>query len=169
MIISIRLGIGQNYFRESECSSCFRGKIYKTDEMIKQFEITLPAHRRGYHLITSEIEKRLPSLISNGLANFFIEHTSAALTINENADPDVRVDFESFINKLIPDGDKVFKHLIEGPDDMSAHLKSSLLGASLTIPIVNGKLKLGTWQGIYLCEFRNRATARKIFVTLMGD
>ena len=137
--------------------------------MIKQFEITLPAHRRGYHLITNEIVSRLQPLINNGLANLLLLHTSGALTLNENADPDVRVDFETFMNKLIPDGDKVFIHTIEGSDDMSAHLKSSILGASLTIPIVNGKLNLGTWQGIYLCEFRNHARERKIFVTLMGE
>lgn len=137
--------------------------------MIKQFEITLSAHRRGYHLVTHEIESRMPELISNGLANFFLQHTSAALTLNENADPDVRVDFESFMNKLIPDGDRSFIHVIEGRDDMSAHLKSSLLGVSLTIPIVNGRLQLGIWQGIYLCEFRNRATARKIYITLIGE
>jgi len=137
--------------------------------MIKQFEITLPAHRRGYHLITHEIVSRLQPLIKNGLANLMLLHTSAALTLNENADPDVRIDFESFMNKLVPDGDKDFIHTIEGTDDMSAHLKSSILGASLTIPIVNGKLRLGTWQGIYLCEFRNHATERKIFVTIMGE
>jgi secondary thiamine-phosphate synthase enzyme len=137
--------------------------------MISQFEITLPAHRRGYHLVTGEIESRMPMLISNGIASFFLRHTSAALTLNENYDLDVRIDFESFMSKLIPDGDKTFTHLIEGSDDMSAHLKSSILGVSLTIPIVNGKLHLGTWQGIYLCEFRNRASARKIFVTLMGE
>lgn len=137
--------------------------------MIKQFEITLPAHRRGYHLITNEIVSRLQPLVSNGLVNLLLLHTSAALTLNENADPDVRIDFETFMNKLIPDGDKVFSHVLEGSDDMSAHLKSSLLGASLTMPIVNGKLKLGIWQGIYLCEFRNHATARKIFVTVMGE
>lgn len=137
--------------------------------MIKQFEITLPSHRRGYHLITNEIESRLQPLVNNGLANFFLQHTSAALTINENADPDVPIDFESFMNKLIPDADKDFIHTIEGPDDMSAHLKSSILGASLTIPVVNRRLHLGTWQGIYLCEFRNHATERKIFVTLVGE
>jgi secondary thiamine-phosphate synthase enzyme len=137
--------------------------------MIRQFEITLSAHRRGYHLVTSEIESRIHPLVKNGLANFFLRHTSAALTLNENVDPDVRVDFESFMNRLVPDGDKIFTHLIEGQDDMSAHLKSSLLGASLTIPIVNGRLQLGTWQGIYLCEFRNHATSRKVWVTLIGE
>ena len=138
--------------------------------MIKQLEITLSPHRRGYHLITREIESRIQSvMIENGLANLFLQHTSAALTLNENADPDVRVDFESFMNKLISDGDKSFIHKVEGSDDMPAHLKSSLIGASITIPIVKGRLRLGTWQGIYLCEFRNHATARKIFVTLIGE
>ncbi len=137
--------------------------------MIKQFEITLPAQRRGYHLVTGEIESRIRGQISNGIANLFLKHTSAALTLNENADPDVRVDFESFMNKLVPDGDRSFIHMIEGSDDMSAHLKSSIFGASLTIPIVNGKFQLGIWQGIYLCEFRNRAISRKIFVTLIGE
>jgi secondary thiamine-phosphate synthase enzyme len=137
--------------------------------MIKQFEITLPAHRRGYHLVTSEIESRMPKLITSGIANFLLMHTSAALTLNENADPDVRDDFESFMNRLIPDGDRIFSHTIEGGDDMPSHIKSSLFGVSLTVPVVNGRLHLGTWQGIYLCEFRNRATARKIFVTLIGE
>ena len=137
--------------------------------MIKQFEITLPVRKRGYHLITHELESRLPSDIKSGIVLFFLQHTSAALTLNENADPDVRVDFESFMNKLIPDGERIFIHTVEGPDDMSAHLKSSILGASVTVPLVNGKLKLGIWQGIYLCEFRNHATARKVFVTILGE
>ncbi len=137
--------------------------------MIKQFEITLTARKRGYHLITHEIEIHLPNETKSGIVNLTLQHTSAALTLNENADPDVRVDFESFLDKLIPDGDKVFSHTMEGADDMSAHLKSSILGASLTIPIVNGKLKLGTWQGIYLCEFRNHAVSRKIFVTIISE
>lgn len=137
--------------------------------MVKQFELTLAPRKRGYYLITHEIESKLTGEIKNGLINLSLQHTSAALTLNENADPDVRVDFESFMNKLIPDGDRVFIHTLEGPDDMSAHLKSSIFGASLTIPIFNGRLKLGTWQGIYLCEFRNHATQRKIFVTLIGE
>jgi secondary thiamine-phosphate synthase enzyme len=111
----------------------------------------------------------MPKLITSGIANFLLMHTSAALTLNENADPDVRDDFESFMNRLIPDGDRIFSHTIEGGDDMPSHIKSSLFGVSLTVPVVNGRLHLGTWQGIYLCEFRNRATARKIFVTLIGE
>lgn len=137
--------------------------------MIKQLQIVLPSSKRGFHLITDIIEMKLRGEIKNGIVNLFIQHTSAALTINENADPDVRTDFESFMNKLVPDGDKVFIHTLEGPDDMSAHLKSSILGASLTIPVVNGRLSLGTWQGIYLCEFRNHASPRKIFATLIGE
>jgi len=137
--------------------------------MIKQLEITLTAQRRGYHLITPEIESQLHGTIKNGIANLLLQHTSAALTLNENADPDVRTDFESFMDKLVPDGDKIFVHTLEGSDDMPAHLKSSVLGASLTIPVENGKLKLGIWQGIYLCEFRNHASSRKIFVTLIGE
>lgn len=137
--------------------------------MVKQFQIVLTARERGFHLITDVIESQIRDKIESGTVNLSLQHTSAALTLNENADPDVRTDFESFMNKLIPDGDKVFTHTLEGPDDMSAHLKSSIIGASLTIPIVSGRLKLGTWQGIYLCEFRNHATQRIIFATLIGE
>lgn len=137
--------------------------------MVKQFELTLAPRKRGYHLITHEIESKLSGELKNGIINLSLQHTSAALTLNENADPDVRVDFESFMDKLVPDGDRVFIHTLEGPDDMSAHLKSSLLGASLTIPVVSGRLKLGTWQGIYLCEFRDHATPRRIFATFIGE
>ena len=137
--------------------------------MIKQTEIVLSSRKRGYHLITKELESKLPALPKAGIAHFFILHTSAALTLNENADPSVLIDFESFMNKLIPDGDKVFIHRDEGEDDMSAHLKSSILGAAVTIPIVNGRLYLGTWQGIYLCEFRNFGEVRKILVTIIGE
>ncbi len=120
-------------------------------------------------MVTREMESKLPVLPNAGIAHFFIMHTSAALTLNENADPSVRIDFESFMNRIVPDGDIVFIHRDEGSDDMSAHLKSSILGAAITIPIVNGRLHLGTWQGIYLCEFRNHGEARKIFVTIMGE
>lgn len=137
--------------------------------MIKQIEIVLAPRKRGYHLITRELESKLPELPNAGIVHYFIMHTSAGLTLNENADPSVRVDFESYMNKLVPDGDQVFIHRDEGSDDMSAHLKSSILGAALTIPIVKGRLLLGTWQGIYLCEFRNNAEPRKIFVTIMGE
>jgi secondary thiamine-phosphate synthase enzyme len=137
--------------------------------MIKQTEITLTPRKRGYHLITKELESKLPALPKAGIAHFFICHTSAALTLNENADPAVRIDFETFMNKLIPDGDQVFIHCDEGTDDMSAHLKASILGAAVSIPIVNGRLYLGTWQGIYLCELRNFGDARKVFVTIIGE
>ena len=134
--------------------------------MINQFEITLPPFRRGYHIITSYIIKEIGNLPEKGLLNIFIKHTSAALTINENADPSVLTDFENFTNKLIPDGDKIFSHTMEGPDDMAAHIKASTYGQSLTIPITNNKLNLGTWQGIYLCEFRNHGGNRKIVITV---
>ncbi|GET31704.1 hypothetical protein PbJCM13498_05670 [Prolixibacter bellariivorans] len=137
--------------------------------MMKQFEITLSPYLRGYHLITSEIQRQLPELPKAGLVHLLIKHTSAALSLNENADPSVRDDFESFMNKLVPENDPVFTHVLEGSDDMPAHLKSSLLGANLTIPVTNGRLNLGTWQGIYLCEFRNRGGSRKIVVTIMGE
>ena len=123
--------------------------------MVKIMEIRLPHYGRGYHLITQELLSRLPQLPENGLLNLFIKHTSAAVTINENADPDVRLDFAAFFDRIVPDGASYFKHIYEGDDDMSAHIKASLLGASLTIPIRGRALDLGTWQGIYLCEFRN--------------
>lgn len=134
--------------------------------MIQQKEIILPAFNRGYHIITHLITKELGNLPEKGLLNIFIKHTSAALTINENADPSVLDDFESFTNKLIPDGDNIFTHTMEGPDDMAAHIKSSTYGQSLNIPITNNRLNLGTWQGIYLCEFRNRGGNRKIVITI---
>jgi secondary thiamine-phosphate synthase enzyme len=137
--------------------------------MIVQKIITLPEYRRGFHLITSSIEKQLPGLPSKGLLNLFIQHTSAGLTINENADPSVRDDFKSFINRLVPDADRIFSHTLEGDDDMAAHIKSSLFGLSLTIPISNNRLCLGTWQGIYLCEFRDHGGQRSIIITITGE
>ncbi len=134
--------------------------------MINQYEITLPAFNRGYHIITSLILKQIDQLPEKGMLNVFIKHTSAAITINENADPSVLSDFESFTNKWIPDGDRSFTHIMEGPDDMSAHIKSSTYGQSLTIPITNHRLNLGTWQGIYLCEFRNHSSNRKLVITI---
>jgi len=134
--------------------------------MIEQKEIILPAHKRGFHNITNIILKEITVLPKNGILNLFIKHTSAALTINENADPIVTQDFERFLNHLIPDGDQLFKHISEGNDDMSAHIKSSFLGQSLTIPITNHMLNLGTWQGIYLCEFRNHGGNRKVVITV---
>jgi secondary thiamine-phosphate synthase enzyme len=134
--------------------------------MIDQIAITLPEFRRGYHIITHLIQNELKNIPEKGLLHIFIKHTSAALTINENADPSVLVDFENFTNKLIPDGDNTFSHIIEGPDDMAAHIKSSTYGQSLTIPISNHRLNLGTWQGIYLCEFRNHGGNRKLVITI---
>ena len=134
--------------------------------MIQQVEIILPLFKRGYHLITNLIYSELKNIPQTGMLNIFIKHSSAALSINENADPSVRVDFESFINKLIPENDPCYSHIYEGEDDMPAHIKSSLFGPSLTIPISNGRLNLGTWQGIYLCEFRNHGGARKLVLTV---
>jgi len=134
--------------------------------MIQQTEFTMPQYKRGYHLITDIIQKQITSLPEKGILNIFIQHTSAALTINENFDHTVRKDFETFFNKLIPDGSSYFAHDSEGDDDMPAHLKASLLGQSLTIPITNSKLNMGIWQGIYLCEFRNNGGRRKLILTV---
>jgi len=136
--------------------------------MIQQLNITLQPFKRGYHLITELIERQLPTLPDIGLINILIQHTSAAISLNENADPSVRHDFETFMNKLIPENDPLFIHVLEGSDDMPAHLKSSLIGATLTIPITNHRLNLGTWQGIYLCEFRNFGGRRRLVVTIMS-
>ncbi|KAF9181669.1 hypothetical protein BGZ51_005266 [Haplosporangium sp. Z 767] len=135
-----------------------------------QTTIRLPAKSRGCHLVTHEIEKQLPDLkrFSVGMANIFLQHTSASLTLNENADPDVRVDMEMALNKIAPES-MPFTHTDEGPDDMTGHLKSSLMGVSLNIPITDGHFNLGMWQGIWLCEHRNRASGRKIVVTLQGE
>lgn len=134
--------------------------------MIQQIELVLPSFRRGYHLITHLIEDQLPELPSKGMINIFIQHTSAGLTINENADPTVRSDFETVLNKLVPEDAGYYIHTFEGKDDMPAHIKSSLLGQSVTIPITNHQLNLGTWQGIYLCEFRNHGGRRKLVITI---
>ncbi|WP_114784682.1 secondary thiamine-phosphate synthase enzyme YjbQ [Botryobacter ruber] len=136
-----------------------------------QKEIRLPAVKRGFHLITDLVESQLPELedIKVGLAHVFIRHTSASLTINEDADPTVRQDFESHFNKMVPENAPYYRHTLEGPDDMPAHLKASLLGSSVTVPITNGKFNLGTWQGIYLCEHRDHASRRWLVVTLQGE
>jgi secondary thiamine-phosphate synthase enzyme len=135
-----------------------------------QNQITLPAFPRGFHLLTSTVVDALPQLqkIQIGLLHVFIHHTSASLTINENADPDVRVDMETAMSHIAPE-DLPFIHTIEGPDDMPAHVKCSLLGSSLTIPISSGQLCLGTWQGIYLCEHRDRASRRRLTLTAFGQ
>ena len=136
-----------------------------------QKEIVLPAFSRGYHVITNLIKKELEELkkINVGVLYIFIKHTSASLTINEDIDPTVRIDFESHMNQIVPENASYYKHIMEGEDDMPAHLKSSLLGSSLVIPITKGKLNLGTWQGIYLCEHRNNGGCRKILITLNGQ
>ena len=134
--------------------------------MIKQFHLTLPPYKRGYHLITNKILEVAGELPETGMMNVFIKHTSAGLTINENADPSVRDDFESALNNIVPENEPYYTHVFEGSDDFPAHLKSSLVGVSLTIPISNGRLDLGTWQGIYLCEFRNYGGRRKLVITI---
>ncbi|HIB27464.1 MAG TPA: YjbQ family protein [Candidatus Marinimicrobia bacterium] len=135
-----------------------------------QKEISLNPRPRGFHLITNEILQNLQEIgdISIGTMEIFIKHTSASLTINEDADPTVRDDFESHFNQIVPENAPYYRHTIEGPDDMPAHLKSSILGSSVTIPITNGTLNLGTWQGIYLCEHRNQSGSRSVVLTLTG-
>jgi secondary thiamine-phosphate synthase enzyme len=135
-----------------------------------QTEIRLSQKMRGFHLITEELVRQLPELksVSLGLMHVFIKHTSASLTINENADPTVRGDFERFFNHAVPENEPYYQHLDEGSDDMPAHLKSSLLGASVMIPISQGRLNMGMWQGIYLCEHRNHGGDRSVVVTIQG-
>ncbi|PWC15757.1 hypothetical protein B4923_01180 [Brenneria roseae subsp. americana] len=136
-----------------------------------QHEIRLKPKTRGFHLITDEVLAQVKTLrqINVGLMHVFIKHTSAALTINENADPTVRQDFENFFNHLVPEDEPYYRHVYEGSDDMPAHLKGSLLGNNLTIPISNGRLNLGTWQGIYLCEHRNHGDSRTLIITIQGE
>lgn len=136
--------------------------------MLKNIEFSLKPYPRGFHLITQDVLQHLPTLPQEGLLRLFIKHTSAGLTINENADPDVRTDFESIFNELIPENLAYLKHTLEGPDDMPAHIKASLVGFDISIPIINSNLALGTWQGIYLCEFRNRGGARKLIATIIS-
>jgi len=135
-----------------------------------QKEIRLDARSRGFHLITEELLRELPELRDSriGMMNIFIMHTSASLTINENADPDVLADLEASFNAIAPE-DFDYSHTVEGPDDMPAHVKAAMLGSSVTIPVHAGRLMLGTWQGVYLCEHRNRASGRKLVLTLQGD
>ena len=134
--------------------------------MIYQKEITLPSFGRGFHLITSIIKENLPEIPEKGLVNIFIKHTSAALTLNENADPSVRHDLDSSMREIVTENTSHYTHTLEGSDDMPAHIKSSLFGQSLTIPISEGHLNVGTWQGIYLCEFRNRKHRRRLVLTV---
>ncbi len=133
--------------------------------------VTLPAKRRGFHLITNHVLEAVPEIVSVkvGLLHVFIQHTSASLTVNENADPDVRVDMETYFNSIAPESGLPLQHTLEGPDDMPAHVKASLLGSSVQLPISGGRLATGTWQGIYLCEHRNHGGARRLVVTLHGE
>ena len=135
---------------------------------VLQKEVTLRQYSRGLHLITSEILTALPEIrgVEAGILNVFMKHTSASLTINENADPTVRSDMEKFLNKTVPENEPYFQHTMEGPDDMPAHIKASMMGSSVTIPLTNGSMNLGTWQGIYLCEHRNYGGDRRLVLTL---
>ena len=136
-----------------------------------QRTIRLSPRPRGFHLITREIVEQIPQIqeIHIGIAHIFIQHTSASLTLNENASPDVRQDMESHFNQMVPEDAPYYRHTFEGPDDMPAHIKSSLLGSSVTVPVSNGRLNLGTWQGVYLCEHRDRASSRRLVLTVMGQ
>ena len=136
-----------------------------------QNEIRLKSYSRGFHLITSDILRAIPDIenISIGQLQVFVKHTSASLTKNENADPTVRLDFESHINRMVPENQSYYKHTYEGADDMPAHIKASLMGTSIQIPITNGQLNLGIWQGIYLCEHRDRASGRQLVLTAFGN
>jgi secondary thiamine-phosphate synthase enzyme len=139
--------------------------------MWAQHEITLRPRPRGFHLVTGEVEAGLPELgeLRVGLAHLFIRHTSASLTLNENASPDVRRDFEAWFNEAVPERAGYWTHTVEGPDDMPAHVKASLLGPALSLPVRDGRLALGTWQGVYLCEHRDHGGARSLLATLWGD
>ncbi len=134
--------------------------------MIVQKEIQLPSFKRGYHIITRHVTEAFDEFPDKGLFNVFLHHTSAGLMINENADPSVRTDLESIFNHIVPEDLPFLEHTLEGPDDMPSHIKSAITGVSLTIPISNGRLKLGTWQGIFLCEYRNQGGRRNLTVTI---
>lgn len=135
-----------------------------------QTEIALPAFSRGFHLITRKVQEALQICpIQTGICHVFIQHTSASLTINENADPTVRTDFESHFNKMVPENAPYYIHTYEGPDDMPAHIKASLLGSSVSLPLTGGQFNLGTWQGIYLCEHRDYGGRRKLVITVIGE
>lgn len=136
-----------------------------------QKEFSLKPRTRGFHIITDEVLRQIPELkqIKSGIANIFIKHTSASLSINENADPSVRTDMETHFNIMVPEDADHYEHTFEGPDDMTSHIKTSILGSSISIPVTNGRLNLGTWQGIYLCEHRNHGGSRKLVITLLGE
>ncbi len=139
--------------------------------MFIQKEIIIKAKARGFHLITDEIISKFPELtrVKCGIANIFIQHTSASLSINENADPTVRSDMETYFNRSVPEDTSLYQHIYEGSDDMTSHIKNAIIGTGLNIPVRNGEFALGTWQGIYLCEHRNRASSRKIIITIIGE
>ncbi len=137
--------------------------------MIAQYSILLPACKRGFHIITEEVMRHIPVLPETGVMHVFIQHTSAALTLNENADIDVRKDLDSWMNRAVKENEPYYMHTLEGADDMPAHIKSSLMGSSVSIPITQHQLNMGTWQGIYLGEFRNNGGCRKIIVTVYGE
>lgn len=141
------------------------------DKVWIQKKINVTAKRRGFHLVTDEIVGKIPEIrqVNIGLLHLFMQHTSASLVINENADPDVRTDMEAYFNKAIPENEPYYRHVMEGSDDMPAHLKSVVLGGDLTIPVSNGQLQMGIWQGIYLCEHRDLASSRNLIVTLNGE
>lgn len=136
-----------------------------------QKEFSLQSKRRGFHLITNEILENIPELknYKTGIAHIFIQHTSASLTINENADPTVREDMETHFNQMVPEDADYYRHTMEGADDMTSHIKCSILGSSVSVPVKNGRFNLGTWQGIYLCEHRNHGGRRRIVVTIIGE
>lgn len=134
--------------------------------MIEHQTLTLSSKSRGFHLITNEILQNIKELPKSGILHLFVQHTSCGLTINENADPSVRVDFEASFNQFVKENESFYTHTMEGPDDMPAHIKSTLVGSSVSIPIINNQLAMGTWQGIYLCEFRDHASQRRIIATI---
>ena len=137
--------------------------------MIQQIEITLSPKPRGFHLVTGDILRQLPKLPKTGLLHLFVKHTSCGLSINENCDPDVRADMETIFNRLVPENCPEYLHTMEGSDDMPAHAKSTLSGVSLTIPITDGRLNMGTWQGIYFCEYRSYGGSRRVVATIIGE
>ena len=137
--------------------------------MLQQVEFALRPRPRGFHLVTDEVLRQLPELPRTGLLHLFIKHTSCGLSVCENADPDVRTDLESIFNRLVKERESYYEHVLEGDDDMPAHAKSVLVGVELTLPITNGRLNLGTWQGIYLCEFGNHGGSRRVVATILGE
>src|SRR5262245_37876630 len=151
-----------------------RSNVWRTTRIVNmwvQRQITLEPRPRGFHLVTSEIADAVPELrqLRVGIATFFVQHTSASLTLNENASPDVRRDFAAWFDRAVPDGAPYWTHTLEGDDDMPAHVKSSLTGSSLIVPVRDGRLALGTWQGVYLCEHRDRGGSRSVIVTAFGE